>query len=35
MYLLLQIKPVIIKIFTFKFENVTFTKLPKKINDKT
>ena len=29
-YLLLQIKPVIIKTFNFKFENVSFTKLTKK-----
>ena len=35
-YLLLQIKPVIIKTFNFKFENVSFIKLPKKkkITDK-
>ena len=31
-YLLLQIKPVIIKTFNFKFENVSFIKLPKKEN---
>ena len=30
-YLLLQIKLVIIKIFTFKSENVAFNKLPKKL----
>ena len=30
-YLLLQIKPVITKTFNFKFENVSFTKLPKKL----
>ena len=30
-YLLLQIKLVITKIFTFKSENVAFTKLPKKL----
>ena len=30
-YFLLQVKPVIIKIFTFKFENVAFTKLPEKL----
>ena len=30
-YLLLQIKPVIIKTFAFKFENVAFIALPKKI----
>ena len=30
-YLLLQIKPVIIETFTFKFENVAFTKLLKNI----
>ena len=29
-YLLLQIKPVVIKTFNFKFENVSFIKLPKK-----
>ena len=29
-YLLLQIEPVIIKTFNFKFENVSFIKLPKK-----
>ena len=29
-YLLLQIKPVILKTFNFKFENVSFTKLTKK-----
>ena len=29
-YLFLQIKPVIIKTFNFKFENVSFTKLTKK-----
>ena len=33
-YLLLQIKPVIIKTFNFKFENVSFTELPANINDK-
>ena len=31
-YLLLQIKPVIIKTFNFKFENVSFIKLAKKEN---
>ena len=31
-YLLLQVKPVIIKTFNFKFENVSFIKLPKKEN---
>ena len=30
-HLLVQIKLLIIKIFTFKFENVVFTKLPKKL----
>ena len=30
-YLLLQIKPVIIKIFNFKFENLSFTKHPQKM----
>ena len=29
--MLLQIKLVITKVFTFKFENVAFTKLPKKL----
>ena len=29
-YLLLKIDPVIIKTLNFKFENVSFTKLPKK-----
>ena len=33
-YLPLQRKPVIIEIFNFKFENVSFTKLPKNIIDK-
>ena len=33
-YLLLQIKPVIIKTFNFKFENVPFIKIPKDVNDK-
>ena len=33
--LILQIKPVIIKTFNVKFENLSFTKLPKNINDKT
>ena len=31
-YLLLQIKPVVIKTFNFKFENVSFIKLAKKEN---
>ena len=31
-YLLLQVKPVIIKTFNFKFENVSFIKLAKKEN---
>ena len=30
-YLLLKIKPVILKTFVFKFENVAFNKLPKKL----
>ena len=34
-YFLLQIKLVIIEIFTFKSENVAFTKLLKNIKDKT
>ena len=34
-YLVTQIKPVIIKTFNFEFENVSFTKLPKNVNDKT